>query len=173
MNDSHPASRRIRRCDAYFHIPFRPVPVKPRHDGWTRERQRAFIDRLCVSGCVALSARAVGKSPQSAYRLRCHARAASFRGAWDKALEAGQSYQLDVALARAVVPDRIPVIRRGRWVGERSRYDNRLAMAALRALDRRAGPCLIEDQIAVIEQYIASLYEAESGEGPDTTAIEK
>src|SRR5689334_9510934 len=49
---------------------FDPAPVKPRHDGWTAERQRAFIAALAEQGCVSDACRAVGVSPRSAYRLR-------------------------------------------------------------------------------------------------------
>ena len=31
---------------------FTPVPVRPRHDGWTPERQVAFIEALAQCGCV-------------------------------------------------------------------------------------------------------------------------
>jgi hypothetical protein len=133
------------------------VPVKPRHDGWTPERQRGFIDRLSLCGCVAKAARAMGKTPQSAYRLRDHPKAASFRRAWDRALECGESYQIDVSLERGLLGERIPIVRHGRVVGERHRYDNRLAMAALKAMDRRAdrraarsGP----DPAAVLDRYL-------------------
>ena len=47
-----------------------PVPVRPRHDGWTPERQYGFIDALAQSGCVAEAARSVGMSVEDAYRLR-------------------------------------------------------------------------------------------------------
>ena len=159
MSDSpspHPAGRRIRECVAFHHIPFTPVPVKPRHDGWTPERQRGFIDRLCVTGCVARAARAVGKSPQSAYRLREHAGAGSFRRAWDKAHESGQSYQIDVAIDRGLNGVVVPVVRNGRLVRERYRHDNRLAMAALNAMDRRAArrAGAAPDPIAVLERYL-------------------
>jgi len=135
--DTHPAAERLRNYHAFFDIPFTPVPVKPRHDGWTPARQRGFIDRLCVTGCVARSARAVGKSPQSAYRLRDHPQAASFAAAWGRALDAGQSHQIDVGLDRALNGQSFPIVRAGVCVGERRRYDNRLAMTVLAALDRR------------------------------------
>lgn len=51
-------------------LAFAPVPVKPRHDGWTPRRQRGFVLRLALAGCVAAAARGVGKSPASAYALR-------------------------------------------------------------------------------------------------------
>lgn len=137
-DSSHPSADRLRECEAFHHIAFRAVPVKARHDGWTPARQRGFIDRLCVTGNVARSARAVGKTPQSAYRLRDHAGAASFARAWDKALASGQSYQIDVGLERSLMGERVPVMRGGVCVGERIRFDNRVVIATLNALDRAA-----------------------------------
>ena len=50
---------------------FTPVPRKcQRHDGWTPERQRAFIERLADYGSVRAAANAVGMTPESAYQLR-------------------------------------------------------------------------------------------------------
>jgi hypothetical protein len=133
----HPASRAIRERAAAFRVRFRAVKVKARHDGWTPERQRAFIDRLCLTGNVARSARAVGKAPQSAYRLRDHAGAAGFRRAWDEALHASRSHLIDVALVRCVEGEQVPVFFKGRKVGEWTRHDNRLLAAALHAFCRR------------------------------------
>lgn len=140
----HPASRRIRQRAAAFGIRFRPVKVKARHDGWTPERQRAFIDRLCLIGTVARAARAVGKTPQSAYRLREHKGAGSFRRAWDEALGVSRSHIADVAIERCIEGETVPVVHRGRKVGEWIRHDNRLLVAALGALfrDERTGAAL-------------------------------
>lgn len=131
------AARRLKECAAFYHVPFEPVPVKARHDGWTAERQRGFIDRLVVTGCVSRSARAVGMTPQSARSLRTRKGAASFSRAWDQALESGRSYQIDVGLERSVLGERRPILRKGRVVGETVRFDNRLTMVVLNALDRR------------------------------------
>lgn len=160
MSDSHtphPAAARLRRCDAFHHIPFTPVPVKPRHDGWTAERQRGFIDRLCLTGCVSRAARAVGKTPQSVYRLREHRQAGSFSRAWDRALDAGQSYQIDTGLERALVGQSYPIVRGGRVVGERVRHDNRLAMTVLGAMDRRADRRASRDPMATLDRYLDAL----------------
>lgn len=35
---------------------FTPVPRKPRHDGWTPERQKAFIEALADTGSVSRAA---------------------------------------------------------------------------------------------------------------------
>jgi len=138
MSDSaHPSAARLRGCAGFHHIPFRPVPVKARHDGWTPARQRGFIDRLCLTGNVARSARAVGKSAQSAYRLRAHAGAASFARAWDRALASGQSYQIDIALERSLRGEIVPIMYRGKRVGERHRFNDSLVIATLNAMERR------------------------------------
>jgi hypothetical protein len=160
MSDSapeHPAARRLRDCTHYFRIEFRPVAVKARHDGWTPERQRGFIDRLVVSGSVAKSARAVGMTPQSARNLRKRRGAASFALAWDRALESGRSYQIDVGLERSINGERIPVVRNGVVVGEKHRTDNRLAMSVLNALDRRAAAHSRADPADLLDRYLDQL----------------
>jgi hypothetical protein len=159
MSESpHPSAARLRSCEAFQRIPFRPVPVKARHDGWTPQRQRDFIDRLALCGTVARAARAVGMSPQSARKLRDHAGAASFRRAWDRALASGQSYMIDVAMARSLVGERVPIMRKGVCVAERLRYDNRLAMVALNALDRRAATR--SDSRELLERLLESIGKA-------------
>ena len=47
-------------------IPFTPVPVRARHDGWSVERQIAFIEKLADCGSVAAAARHVGMSREFA-----------------------------------------------------------------------------------------------------------
>jgi hypothetical protein len=39
-----------------------PVPVAPRHDGWTIDRQRAFLLALAETGCVGHAAKDAGMS---------------------------------------------------------------------------------------------------------------
>ncbi|HEU0043331.1 hypothetical protein [Sphingomonas sp.] len=63
--------------------PFTPVPVRARRDGWTPQRQRDFIAALADVRCVVVAARLVGRSFQTAYRLRARADAVSFAAAWD------------------------------------------------------------------------------------------
>lgn len=68
---------------------FHPVPVSPRRDGWTPERQAAFIGYLAQARCVTTAAHLVGKDKTSAYRLRKRAGSAGFAAAWDVALGRG------------------------------------------------------------------------------------
>lgn len=64
-------------------IDFTPVPrQRSRRNGWTEATQRAFIAALEECASVSRSARAVGMSPRSAYRLLGAEGADSFAEAW-------------------------------------------------------------------------------------------
>lgn len=66
------------RADAAPALPdFQPVARKYRHDGWTPERQRAFIAALADTGSVSRAATMVNMSPEGAYYLRRQAGAES------------------------------------------------------------------------------------------------
>ncbi|HEU0044435.1 hypothetical protein [Sphingomonas sp.] len=107
-------------------------------NGWTAEVQRAFIAVLARSGVVAVAARSVGRSARSAYQLRARAGVDSpFARAWEAAQARVGAEALDVGMAAGLEPRRVEVFYRGRHVGWRTHYENRLALAALRALDRQ------------------------------------
>jgi hypothetical protein len=64
------------------------LPVRSfRHDGWTPERQIAFLDTLAQTRSVTRAAKAAGMSRESAYRLRRRPSAAWFAAAWDQLLK--------------------------------------------------------------------------------------
>ncbi len=114
---------------------FDTVPVRDRHDGWTPERQHAFIAALAESGCVTEACRAVGMTSQSAYRLRRHFDAQGFRLAWDAALDYAIRRLSDAAYSRAIHGVPVPHYYKGEVVGEHRRYDERLTMFLLRYRD--------------------------------------
>ena len=121
--------------------PFTPVPLqRVRHDGWTAERQRRFVALLAATGVVAAAARGVGKSLQSAYRLRERPGAESFAGAWDAAQREGHDRAFAMALDRAINGWHEPRFYRGRQIGTVHRFDDRMAIAALNAADRARPP---------------------------------
>ena len=141
MDDPHPLPPRliaILQDMPLEELAFVAVPVRPRRDGWTKLCQQGFILRLALGATVTLAANAVGKTRKSVYRLRARPGAASFAAAWDKALGWGQDRTLDVGLERALHGQVYPIVRGGRVVGHIHRHDNRLAMAMLNAMDRRA-----------------------------------
>ena len=112
---------------------FTPVPRRcERHDGWTPERQRGFIEALADTGSVEAACRAVDMSSVGAYHLRRQPGAESFRAAWGAALAHGVQRIEDVAMDRALngVPE--PVYSYGKIVGTRIRHNDRLLMFMLR-----------------------------------------
>jgi len=105
-----------------------------RRDGWTPERQRAFIAALAKIGLVSAAAKAVGMSRKSAYALLARAGPDSgFAGAWHEAQSLGHQRASDAAIIRAIDGVEVPVFYRGIQRGTRRVYDNRLLIAALRA----------------------------------------
>jgi hypothetical protein len=83
-------------------LEFTPVRRRYRHDGWTPERQRAFIAALADTGCVDRSARMVNIAQTNCYELRRAPGAESFRRAWDAALDFGLLRLKDLAFERAI-----------------------------------------------------------------------
>lgn len=68
-------------------IPFDPVPVRRRSDGWTVEKQYAFIEALAETGIVEEACRRVGMSRTSADKLRSRPCGLHFRRAWEAAID--------------------------------------------------------------------------------------
>ncbi|WP_267389468.1 hypothetical protein [Sphingomonas sp. GC_Shp_3] len=123
---------------------FEPVPRKARYDGWTPERQRAFIDALAELGSVKAAAKRINMSAEGAYYLRRQPGAESFRAAWTAALDHGVQRLADIAIDRATEGVADPVFWRGEIVGEKRKYSDRLLMFILRhhLADRYGGPGL-------------------------------
>lgn len=113
-------------------IDFDPVPLRARRDGWTVERQIAFIEALAECGCVRDACRRVGMSAESAYALQRRPAAQSFRIAWEAALDYGVRRIEEAAFSRAIHGVAMPHYYKGELVGEHRRYDDRLAMFLLR-----------------------------------------
>lgn len=103
-----------------------------RHDGWTEERQRRFIEALAVTGSVKAAAHRVNMTPEGAYLLRRHPEAESFRKAWEAALALGVQQLEDVALERALHGTEVPVYSYGKLVGSRIKHNDRLLMFMLK-----------------------------------------
>lgn len=117
--------------DAYDWV---PVLRKRRKDGWTPERQRAFIGALADSGVVITAARSVGMSDSSAYTLRRAPGAEGFAAAWEAALAASSGRLIDIAFDRAIngVDDEI-IDKEGNHIYTKRKYNDRLLMFLIRA----------------------------------------
>lgn len=112
---------------------FTPVPRQcNRHDGWTPDRQRRFIEALADTGSVEAACRAVDMSSVGAYHLRRQPGADEFRAAWEAALQLGIQRVEDVAMDRALNGVEEPVYSYGKLVGTRIKRNDGLLMFLLR-----------------------------------------
>ncbi|RYD52542.1 MAG: hypothetical protein EOP60_10110 [Sphingomonadales bacterium] len=111
-----------------------PVRRRPRADGWSEAKQRAFIEVLADTGQVDAAAQHVGMTPQSCYRLRRSPGAEAFAAAWNAAIHQASLKLVDVAFERAFNGSDEPVFDRdGRRVGRRMKTNDRLLMFLMRA----------------------------------------
>ncbi len=111
---------------------FTPVPRKYRHDGWTPERQKAFIEALADTGSVTRAAGLVNMAQANCYALRRAPGAESFRRAWEAALDFGVQRLKDIAFERAIEGELIPVFAAGKLMGFRRKRNDALLMFCLR-----------------------------------------
>jgi hypothetical protein len=103
---------------------FVPVPVRARSDGWTPERQAAFLGLLAETGSVRAAAERLGMARETAYRLRTKPHAESFIAAWDAilcALQGGPLFEprkvtLHELEQRALFGHLRPLMWRGKFV---------------------------------------------------------
>lgn len=119
----------------YVPPPFDPVPVRPRFDGWTPQKQRDFIEALAATACVTEAARAVGMSPKSAYLLREREDAASFQAAWVAAQHYSVATLEAAVFSRAIHGVPVPHYYKGELVGEHRKYNDGMAMFLMRHND--------------------------------------
>lgn len=112
-------------------LDFKPVPRRPRVDGWTPKRQRAFVAALAETGAVSQAAAAVNMSPEGAYYLRRQPGAEEFSAAWDAALDCGADIVDGNALERSIHGVPVPIFHGGKQVGERRVFNERLTMFLL------------------------------------------
>ena len=107
-----------------------------RKDGWNGVKMATFCGTLAETGVVTYACRAAGMSAQSAYGLR-H-RNPVFAMAWKAALSMARERLADELLARSLKGGAEQLLKDGCIVAERHTFDNKLAFAMLRRLDRQA-----------------------------------
>ena len=112
---------------------FTPVPRRcKRHDGWTPERQRAFLEALAETGSVLAAANRINMASNGAYYLRSAPGAESFAAAWSAAVDHGVQSLADIAIERARDGVPVPVFYQGEQIGEKRWYNDRLLMFLLK-----------------------------------------
>jgi hypothetical protein len=152
-------------------LDFPPVPLRSRRDGWTAERQRAFIRHLREGLSPGRAAAAVGMSRQTAYALRDRFSADGFAAAWDSATLAARRRRAALAppseWERAVPGVLRPVRYRGRIAAHERRFDSLALRRLLGRVDRRLrneeteGDIFSPKDAELLSAFIA-------GGGPDT-----
>lgn len=144
--------------------PFDPVPLRARHDGWTPEKQREFIEALADSGVVREAAARVGMTQQSASRLRRRADARAFDIAWEAALRQGARRLHAIAWERAIEG----VVKRhyyhGELTSEERVFDNRLLTYLLGTTNLNCAPWRETEQ--ALEDWEGWMGAIERGEPP-------
>jgi hypothetical protein len=129
--DAPPLDRHGHDPSAYDWV---PVLRKHRKDGWTPERQRAFIGALADTGEVIAAARSVGMSDSSAYTLRRAPGAEGFAAAWEAALGNSTGRLVDIAFDRAINGvDDVVLDKEGNHIYTKRKYNDRLLMFLIRA----------------------------------------
>lgn len=115
-------------------LAFDPVAVRGRHDGWTPEKQAAFVEALAETGIVRAAAARVGMSEQGYHRLRRRADARSFDIACRAAERMGRRRLTSIAYERAIEGTIKRRYYRGELLAEERVYDNRLLVALINRL---------------------------------------
>lgn len=114
---------------------FIPVPLaRSRKDGWTPARQRIFLAALAATGVVSRAAKAAEMGVTSAYNLRRRKGAESFAAAWDQVERAARERALAYVIEHVINGETRPRFYRGRFVGTVHRVDQKVALAAVRAM---------------------------------------
>jgi hypothetical protein len=121
---------------------FDPVPLRYRVDGWTPEKQRAYVEHLAETLCPETAAALVGMSAESVRRLRRRPGAEGFDAACDAALRKGLSERGRAALIDEAVNGRL--VRRfyhGELISEERIRSPRLLLALIEKAEALfAGP---------------------------------
>jgi hypothetical protein len=149
-------------------LDFEPVDLRYRVDGFTPEKQRAYVEAYADTGVARHAAALVGISEQSVARLRRRPEARGFDLACEAAQRIGARRVLSVAVERAIEGTIKRHYYHGELKSEERVYDNKL----LAFLIGKLGPALEprEDSLAVEANWEPWVGAIERGEPPPVLA---
>lgn len=107
------------------------VATRTRADGWTVERQRAFLEALADCGSVRAACARVGMSAQAAYALRRRSDARAFRQAWDAARAMAAQVLEEAAWDRAIHGTVRQHFYHGEMIAETRVYSDKLLLGLI------------------------------------------
>jgi hypothetical protein len=111
------------------------TPGNVRSDGWTGFSHRLFLQVLADTGRVSMACEYAGRTRQSAYALR--ARDRLFAAGGDAAALMARNLLADDLYEKAIDGVTDTVVRDGKVIAERRRFDWRLSTSVLARLDKR------------------------------------
>ena len=112
-----------------------PVLTSSREsNGWTIQRQRAFLEMLAQCGYVDRAAGLVGMTRQSAYYFRQSAAGRAFDLAWDAALLLARQRMIDQTYELAFEGSVEQIYRDGKLVQEKRKRDPKMLLATIERL---------------------------------------
>ena len=150
------------------------APKPARHDSWPLDTQAAFLRALSATHSVSEAAKSVGKSRQSAYRLRSRLKGQPFDLAWEVAFHHSYDVLAHTALESALNGVEVPVFFQGEQVGSYRRFDERLTVALLARFTMGSNPAFGRLGPAAerhARDFEALLAKVESGEAVATGAL--
>ena len=156
-------------------VPATAAPDAPtRVDGWSLDKQAAFLRALSATHSVSEAAKSVGRSRQSAYRLRSRLKGQPFDLAWEVAFHHSYDVLAHAALDRALNGVEVPVFFQGEQVGSYRRYDERLTVALLGRFTMGGNPAF--GRLGPVAERHARDFESllgrlEAGEAVETGAL--
>ena len=129
----------------------------PRVDGWTYERQAAFLMTLSETGLVSQACAFAEMSVASAYALRREPRGAAFALGWQAAHLLARD-RLEDVLLEAAISGVESVSTRVDGATYRRTLNGNLSMAVLNRLDKRAAA--LDDRAIAVSRSIGAAFEA-------------
>lgn len=146
-----------------------------RHDSWPLDTQAAFLRALSATHSVSEAAKSVGRSRQSAYRLRSRLKGQPFDLAWEVAFHHSFDVLAHAALDRALNGVEVPVFFQGEQVGSYRRFDERLTVALLHRFTAGGNPLfgrLAPEAERHARDFESLLGKIEAGEAVATGALD-
>lgn len=141
-------------------------------NGWTIDRQRAFLEALAQCGIVDRAAGLAGMTRQSAYSFRQTVAGRAFDLAWDAALHLARQRMVDDAHQLAFEGSVEQVFRDGELIMEKRKRDPRMLLAIIQRLDDRDrdGPAAVRIVAEEFAGFLNAMQADAGGNAADGTA---
>ncbi|MGK6324844.1 DUF3597 family protein [Sphingomonas sp. DT-51] len=144
-----------------------PFTASRRADGWSAERQRAFLEAIAEGHGVERAAARVGLSATSAFAFRRSAKGSAFALGWRAATLVAREAVAETLMVRALEGQTDSYVRADGSTVTRHRHDNRLALGLLHRLDRQveSAPAADAQAARLVAQEFDAFLDCVAAEG--------